>query len=59
MKSFSEQLLKARAASGMTQEQLAQAVHVSRAAVSHWETGRYLPDFQTIQTLSQCCTDTI
>ncbi len=37
----------------MTQEQVAQAVHVSRAAVSHWETGRYLPDFQTIQTLSQ------
>ncbi len=53
MKSFSEQLLKARTASGMTQEQLAQAVHVSRAAISHWETGRYLPDFQTIQALSQ------
>jgi transcriptional regulator with XRE-family HTH domain len=30
----------ARQAKGMTQEQLAQAVNVSRSAVAQWETGR-------------------
>jgi len=50
--SVSERLRAARRAAGMTQEQLALALHVSRTAVSHWETGRYEPDEGTLEKLS-------
>lgn len=53
MKTFSEQLLAARKASGKTQEQLADQLNVSRPMISHWETGRSLPDLETIKRLSQ------
>ena len=53
MKTFSEQLLAARKASGMTQEQLAEQMNVSRPMISHWETGRTMPDLDTIKRLSQ------
>ena len=36
-----------------TQQQLADAVHVTRAAISHWETGRTIPDYDVIQELEQ------
>lgn len=44
MSDFSVRLSAARKACGMTQEQLAQQLHVSRQTVSHWENGRALPD---------------
>lgn len=53
MKSFPEQLLAARKASGLTQEQLAEQMNVSRPMISHWETGRSLPDLETVKRLSQ------
>lgn len=53
MKTFSEQLLAARKASGLTQEQLAEQMNVSRPMISHWETGRTMPDLDTIKRLSQ------
>ena len=53
MKTFPEQLLDARKASGMTQEQLAERMNVSRPMISHWETGRSLPDLETVRRLSQ------
>lgn len=53
MGAFSEQLTTARKAAHLTQEQLAEKVHVTRAAVSHWENGRYLPDFDMIRELSR------
>ena len=53
MATFAEQLLAARKAAGMTQQQLADAVHVTRAAISHWETGRTIPDFDVIRQLEQ------
>ena len=37
----------------MTQDALAEAVNVSRQAVSHWETGRTLPDAQMLIELSR------
>ena len=48
---FSELLKRARKANGMTQEQLAAALHVSRQTVSHWENGRSEPSLQTLQQL--------
>lgn len=44
MSSFPEQLTRARKAAGLTQQQMAEQLHVSRQTVSHWETGRAQPD---------------
>ena len=41
---FSERVLQARKAKGMSQEKLAELVGVSRQAVSKWETGEAKPD---------------
>jgi len=38
-----------KTAKGMTQEQLADAVHVSRAAVSKWERGLSFPDVELLE----------
>ena len=37
--SFQENLIRARKARSMTQEELAEQLHVTRQAVSAWETG--------------------
>ena len=52
MGTFNEELIAARKAKGMTQEQLAEAMNASRSAVSHWESGRSAPDYATIAQLS-------
>ena len=44
MTSFNQKMSQARKALGMTQEQVAQALKVSRQTVSHWENGRMQPD---------------
>lgn len=41
---FSERVLQARKAKGMSQEKLAELIGVSRQAVSKWETGEAKPD---------------
>ena len=48
-----QQLIDARKAKGMTQAELAQAMHVSRQTVSHWENGRVAPDEAAWRQLSQ------
>ena len=53
MGTFGEQLSAARKEANLTQDQLADRVHVTRAAVSHWENGRYIPDFDMIRKLSE------
>ena len=53
MERFPEQLLNARKAAGMTQEQLADAVHVARNTISSWEHGRTQPDLETLRLLGQ------
>ncbi|MDD6154918.1 MAG: helix-turn-helix transcriptional regulator [Eubacteriales bacterium] len=45
-------LKEARQKAGMTQEQLADRIMVSRVTVSHWENGRSLPDIASLITLS-------
>ena len=42
--SFGERLQALRKAKGLSQEQLAEGIAVSRQAVSKWETGESLPD---------------
>lgn len=53
MPHFAQQLAAARKARAMTQEQLAQAVHISRSRVSRWETGETVPDVEMIRKLSE------
>lgn len=43
-----------RAERGMTQEELARAVFVTRQAVSRWENGEVMPSVDTLRELSRC-----
>lgn len=45
-------LKEARLERGMTQEQLAQRLHVSSAAVSKWVRGKSLPDIAKVEELA-------
>lgn len=45
-------LLELRTKRGLSQEQLAEHVHVTRQAVSRWETGETVPNTETLKLLS-------
>lgn len=45
-------LLELRRKSGLSQEQLAEKVYVTRQAVSRWETGETVPNTETLKLLS-------
>lgn len=49
---FAEKLLALRKAKGMTQEQLAEKLDVSRQSVSKWESGQSAPELEKIAALS-------
>ncbi len=53
MQTFAEQLNAVRKERHITQEQLAQELNVSRTTISRWESGKALPDIETIKHLSQ------
>lgn len=46
-------LLQLRVQKGLSQEQVAEQVFVTRQAVSRWETGETTPNTQTLQLLSR------
>lgn len=50
---LNETLRQSRKQMGLTQEQLAEKVHVSRQTISNWETGRASPDYEMIIQLAQ------
>ena len=50
--SFQENLIRARKARGITQEELAARLSISRQAVSKWETGESLPDLYKLAALA-------
>lgn len=50
---FHETLQKLRKSKGMTQEELAQALYVSRTAVSKWESGRGYPGIDSLKAISR------
>jgi len=52
MQNFGEQLIFARKQKGMTQEQLARAMNVTRQGVSNWERNQSVPDLASIQRLA-------
>lgn len=41
---ISEKLKETRQKSGMTQDQVAEKIMVSRVTISHWENGKSLPE---------------
>ena len=50
---FNEKLQELRKARSLTQEQLAEALYVSRTAVSKWESGRGYPSIDSLRELSR------
>lgn len=50
---FYEKLQELRKQKGCTQEQLAQALYVSRTAVSKWESGRGFPSIDSLRAIAQ------
>ena len=52
MASIGEQIKNARQGKGMTQDDLAEKLHVTRSAVANWEQSRRLPDAETMLRLS-------
>ena len=49
---FNEKLLELRKQKGLTQEELANALYVSRTAISKWESGRGYPSIDSLKTIS-------
>ena len=50
---FNEKLQELRKHKGMTQEELAEALFVSRTAVSKWESGRGYPNIESLKAISK------
>ena len=49
----SKNLAALRKRANLTQEQMAEKLHVTRQAVSNWETGKCQPDVETLTALSE------
>lgn len=49
---FNEALIAARKAHGLTQEQLAAKLYVTRQAVSRWERGEVIPGIDMIKLIA-------
>lgn len=50
---LNDRLREERKRKGLTQEQLAGLMSVSRQTISHWETGRASPDYESLRHLSE------
>ena len=50
---FGEKLLELRNGKGMTQEELADSLFVSRTAISKWESGRGYPSIDSLKEISR------
>ena len=49
---FNEKLKELRSSRGLTQEELAEALFVSRTAISKWESGRGYPSIDSLKEIS-------
>lgn len=50
---FNEKLQELRKQKGLTQEELAEVLYVSRTAISKWESGRGLPHIESMKAISK------
>ena len=51
---FHEKLQQLRKSQGLTQEELAEMLYVSRTAISKWESGRGYPNMDSLRAISSC-----
>ncbi|MBR5265494.1 MAG: helix-turn-helix transcriptional regulator [Clostridia bacterium] len=56
---FNEKLQKLRKDKGLTQEELAQILYVSRTAISKWESGRGYPSIESLKAIAKFFSVTI
>ena len=56
---FNEKLQKLRKQKGLTQEELAELLYVSRTAISKWESGRGYPSIESLKQISKIFSMTI
>ena len=56
---FSEKLQELRKSRSLTQEELAEALYVSRTAISKWESGRGYPSIESLKEISRFFSVTI
>lgn len=56
---FHEKLQELRKSRGLTQEELAEALYVSRTAISKWESGRGYPNIDSLKEISNYFSVTI
>lgn len=56
---FHEKLQALRKQHGLTQEELAQRLYVSRTAVSKWESGRGYPNIDSLKAIATCFSVTV
>nr|WP_252893111.1 helix-turn-helix transcriptional regulator [Lentilactobacillus otakiensis] len=49
-----KQLIHFRKLNGLTQDDLANKIHVSRQTISHWETGKKLPGYPKSVVTLRC-----
>ena len=50
---FNEKLQELRKRKGLTQEELAEVLYVSRTAISKWESGRGFPNIESLKSISK------
>ena len=50
---FNEKLQNLRKQRGLTQEELAEKLYVSRTAISKWESGRGYPNIESLKAISK------
>ena len=53
MNQTGKNIKKYRSEKGINQDQLAEQLHVTRQAVSNWETGKTQPDIETLTALAE------
>ena len=51
--SIGENIKKLRKSKSMTQDQLAEWLHVTHQAISSWETGKTQPDIETLKQMAE------
>lgn len=55
MHDLSKGIKQMRQTSGLTQDALAEQLHVTRQAVSNWENGKAQPDLDTLTAITEIC----
>ena len=56
---FSQKLQELRKQKGLTQEELAKSLYVSRTAISKWESGRGYPSIDSLKEIAKCFSVTV